>query len=176
MRELARNLLNRLPLGWKILAGVVVGSVLMGANPLPFGEGSPLRQGLRMSARVVTLSREYEQGLKDNAALEAELRFLQTDEGKRQAAWRGMGLTEPGWHSGLVIEQPRPEPRPMTRGQAIHAWLHAEQTRRTSQVREVREVLAAYSGARPRVEAPDQRNFPARSPSNEAVGGPEAPK
>jgi hypothetical protein len=172
MREFSATRAIRSPLVRQIVAWLGVGVLVFGAT---HGGNAlrPLVRGLQVSAEVRRVSVEYERQIKENQALEAEIAFLHTDAGRRWAAWRYLGMAEPGWHVGRTVESaPQPE-RAMSRPQRLQAWLTAQQERSARQVREAGQVLRIYAGHRPlAVQAVSRNPGPPQLSNTGAAGEP----
>jgi hypothetical protein len=147
MRDLLSGAGGRPRLVRIVLAWSAVG---VGALALSLGTNCfrPVTRGLQVSAEIVRQSREYQQQVRDNAALAAELAFLRSDEGARWAAWRYLGMVEPGWQVGRTVESSPAPVAPETRPRRVQEWIRREGEARARQVREAGETLAAYLGRR----------------------------
>jgi len=137
-----RPRLSRIVLAWSAV-GVGALALSLGTNCL-----RPVPRGLHVSAGIVRQSREYQQQVRDNAALAAELAFLRSDEGTRWAAWRYLGMVEPGWQVGRTVESGPASVAPKTRPRRVQEWIRREGEARARQVRDVGETLATYLGRR----------------------------
>lgn len=170
MREQAYNedtgpQLSRVILVWSAL-GVLVLLLSLRTNLV-----RPVWRGLVVSAAIVEGSARLEQQRAENAALEAELAFLRSEDGRRWAAWRYLGKVPPGWQAGRIVEGEARLPATPTRPQRIQAWLSAAREHSARQLRFAGDVLRAYSGRRALDVAPEGRNMPAGSLSKTGGSG-----
>lgn len=164
MREQAYNegtgpQLSRVILVWAVV-GVLVLSLSLGSKLI-----RPVWRGLSVSAAIVQERARIEQQRLENAALQEELAFLRSDEGKRWAAWYYLGMVPAGWEGGRVVEQVASAPAP-TRPERIQAWLRAARERSARRVRMAGDVLLVYCGRTERPSAPEGRNAPSSRLSN----------
>ncbi len=175
MREQAYNEGTGPPLSRAILAWLAC-SVLVLLLSLGGNLVRPLWRGLSVSAGIVQGAAKLQQQRLANDALEAELAFLKSEEGKRWAAWRYLGMVPPGWHVGRIVEGAAPVEEELTRPQRIQAWLGAARERSARQLRQAGEVLRAYCGRRELdspVESRNQMGSPVSKRSERDGGGTE---
>jgi len=174
MRTLTAAGVQRPPMSRVVLAWLALGCLVLGLS-LGTNFLRPVVRGLQVSAEIVRRTQEYRQQVRENAELRAELGFLATDAGKRWAAWRHLGLVEPGWQVGRTVEEAGPA-RQYTRPERLQQWLTAQQQARAEEVRQLGAILMTYGTGRAPYQPPGGRNPSAGGLSKEKQGTGEGPK
>ncbi|MGE5530579.1 MAG: hypothetical protein ACM3VW_00510 [Bacteroidota bacterium] len=143
-----RQPLAQSALKWSLL-GLLAFSLTLGTNLF-----RPTLRGLQVSADIVRRSREYHEQVRANDALEQELAFLHTEQGKQWAVHKYMGMIKPGEQVGQTVEEAQPRTDPLTRPERFRAWVGKQEVRSGERIRELRHAASCYVGLRP----PDQAN------------------
>jgi cell division protein FtsB len=152
-----RQPLAQSALKWSLL-GLLAFSLTLGTNLF-----RPTLRGLQVSADIVRRSREYHEQVRANDALEQELAFLHTEQGKQWAVHKYMGMIKPDEQVGQTMEEVQPQPKPLTRPERVRAWISKQETCSSERISQLRETASCYVGLRP----PDQANVPRQTETHQ---------
>lgn len=150
-----RREMGRRALPWA-LALMIVLAVVLRVNSLSFV------RGLAVADEIVDTSEVYRQQIRDNQALEEQIKFLQTDEGRRQACWQKLGLVSPGQQVGRLVEAPPVPTTPPARAQRVRSFIKQHEQASTEAIRRLGEMVRCYTRRRPLDQPPaSEGNLPA---------------
>jgi hypothetical protein len=142
-----RREMGRRALPWA-LAVVIVLAVVLRVNSLSFV------RGLAVADEIVDTSEVYRQQIRDNQALEEQIKFLQTDEGRRQACWQKLGHVSPGQQVGRLVETPPPPPPTPDRAQRVRKFIKQQEQAGTEAIHRLGEMVRCYTRRRPLDQPP----------------------
>lgn len=146
-----RQPLAHTALKWSAL-GILTLLVTLGSNLF-----RPTIHGLQVSADIVSRSREYHEQIKANDALEQELAFLRTEQGKDWAVHKYTGMAKPGEQVGRAVEDAQPAGGPQSRPDRVRAWIAQREADSSERLRQARQTLTCYAGARSPDQPPQKR-------------------
>lgn len=161
-----RPSLSRVLLAW-LAVGCLVLALSLGTNFM-----RPVVLGLKVAAEIVQHKYDCRQQRVQNDNLRAELSFLQSEAGKRWAAWRYLGMVEPGWQVGRTVEEKDGSQPVRSRPERLQRWLTAQQEARTAELRHLGEILLTYGLGHALDEVPAARNSAGDGLSNKNTGTP----
>lgn len=162
--------LGHIALRW-ILVGVAVLTLTLGTNLF-----RPTLRGLKLASQIVAGSAAFNAQIRNNEALEKQIAFLKTEQGKRWAARRYGGLVEPGQTVGQVVEKPAPAEAGKQKSRPVAAWLNQQGVCGAACLHQAGQVLRCYAGLRPPDQPPKKSNQKLESLSKQGSGGEAAVK
>lgn len=146
-----RQPLAHTALKWSAL-GVLTLLLTLGTNLF-----RPTIRGLQVSAEIVHRSRDYHEQIKANDALEQEIAFLRTEQGRNWAVHKYMGMIKPGEQVGRAVEESQPQVKPMSRSDSVRAWISQREDAGSRRLHELGQTMACYGGLRPPDQPPQQK-------------------
>lgn len=157
-----RQPLAHTALKWSAL-GVLTLLLTLGTNLF-----RPTIRGLQVSADIVRRSADYHEQIKANDALEQEVAFLRTDQGKDWAVHKYTGMIKPGEQVGRAVEDAQPAGSPRSRSERVHSWIAQRETASSDHLHALGQIMACYGGLRP-PDQPPQRQKSAAQGRNDKV-------
>lgn len=148
-----RREMGRRALPWA-LAVIIVLAVVLRVNSLSFV------RGLAVADEIIDTSEVYRQQIRDNQALAEQIKFLQTEEGRRQACWQKLGRVRPEQQVGRLVETLPPPPGPPGRAQRVRAFIKQQEEAGTEAIRRLGEMVRCYTRRRPLDQPPASEGNP----------------